>query len=200
MKRNHDRGCCKIYTLNLKMPLSLHLRIEFLTYLNVGQYCLHSTVEAQPGAVQGQIIIQGILPFFSGIILIITGPVVVCSGNELHHLVFRLAVDLHGLPEQKSAGAWTTRGHSGHFLQDMVGASSDQDAGAFLCQLADNLGLVGEQVIVFCEAGAFRGEQLIAVISAPSAGRAGCVLFFHPGTGAALMPLSSEAIEMISRS
>ena len=37
MKRNHDRGCCKIYTLNLKMPLSLHLRIEFLTYLNIGQ-------------------------------------------------------------------------------------------------------------------------------------------------------------------
>ena len=112
----------------------------------------HSTVEAQPGAVQGQIIIQGILPFFSGIILIITGPVVVCSGNELHHLVFRLAVDLQGLPETEVCrGMDKHADHTGHFLQDMVGAASDQDAGAFFCQLADNLGLVGEQVIVFCE-------------------------------------------------
>ena len=54
--------------------------------------------------------------------------------------------------------------HAGHFLQDMVGASSDQDAGAFLRQLADNLGLVGEQVIVFCKAGAFREEQHCACL------------------------------------
>ena len=68
--------------------------------------------------------------------------------------------------------------HAGHFLQDMVGAAPDQDAGAFLCQLADNLGLVGEQVIVFCEAGAFRGEQLIAVISARQQGAQAVYFFF----------------------
>ena len=51
-------------------------------------------------------------------------------------------------------------------------------AAVAIAQLADNLGLVGEQVIVFCEAGAFRGEQLIAVISARQQGAQAVYFFF----------------------
>ena len=41
----------------------------------------------------------------------------------------------------------------------MVGAASDDNAGAFLCELADDFCLIAKKIVILCKTCAFRGKR-----------------------------------------
>ena len=46
-----------------------------------------------------------------------------------------------------------------NICKDMVGAASDDNAGAFLCELADDFCLIAKKIVILCKTCAFRGKR-----------------------------------------
>ena len=134
----------------------LHSFVELFTYFDIGKYRLYCAIKAETGAVQRQVVILGVFPFLAGVILVVVGTVFVGLSNELLNVRDRKTVDLHcflqtkifGRVDKDTDNAW-------NICKDMVGAASDDNAGAFLCELADDFCLIAKKVVILCKTCAF---------------------------------------------
>ena len=88
------------------------------------------------------------------------GTVFVGLSDELLNLRNRKTVDLHCFLQTKIFGCVDKdTDNTGNICKDMVGAASDDNAGAFFCELADDFCLIAKKVVILCKTCAFRGKR-----------------------------------------
>ena len=69
------------------------------TNLNISLDGLHATLKAQLFTVQAQIIVSGVIPYSSGVIMIKIPPVFVRLLDEFFHILAGIGAALNGLPD-----------------------------------------------------------------------------------------------------